>query len=106
MKIKNGVNLKGIQLQMRPVLLEAERIWKEHGQELVITAGLEGMHSAGSLHYYGYAVDLRTRYFDKNIIQGVANALKAALNNEYNVIVHSTHIHVEWDKAKYLLEKK
>ena len=32
----------------------------------MITETLGGEHSAGSLHYYGYAVDLRIRYFTES----------------------------------------
>lgn len=106
MKIKSGVILAGIQIQMNPVLIEGEKLWKEHGEELVITAGLDGVHANRSLHYPGYALDFRTRYFAKNQHQLIANKLKDQLGSEFDVIVHSTHIHVEWDKAKLLLEKK
>ena len=68
MKLKNGVIISGLRIEMRPVLIEAEKIWKENGDELVVTAGLDGVHSSASLHYYGYALDLRIRNFDKNSI--------------------------------------
>lgn len=100
MKIKNGVVLAGLKIEMRPVLIKADKIWKNAGQELVITAGLEGEHSAGSLHYYGDAVDLRTRYFGGDTKREVAASLKKELGSEYDVIVHKTHIHVEYDHAK------
>jgi len=100
MKLKNGVIISGLRIEMRPVLIEAEKIWKENGDELVVTAGLDGVHSAGSLHYYGYAVDLRIRNFDKNSIPGIAARLKSSLSSDYDVILHNTHIHVEYDKAK------
>jgi hypothetical protein len=98
MKIKKGVSLTGLRLVMRPVLVEADRIWDELGQELVITSGTDGEHSAGSLHYYGYAVDLRTRYFTQDEKQSAYIQLIEALEYEgFNVFMHSTHIHVEWD---------
>lgn len=97
MKIKRGVIMPD-KLEMRPVLIHAERIWKEFNQELVITCGKDGTHSAGSLHYYGYAIDLRTRYFLKKATKlSVKNALKNALGSKYDVILHDTHIHVEYD---------
>ena len=100
MKIKKGAIVAGLQIKMRPVLIEAEKLWKENGDELVITAGLDGAHSAGSLHYYGYAVDLRIRNFNASAKPGIAAALKKRLGNDYDVILHKTHIHVEYDKAK------
>ena len=97
MKIKEGVNLAGIQIEMRPVLIAAEKLWKDNGQELVITAALDGMHSAGSLHYYGYAVDLRTRYFEQSVVHEIAAKLRDTLGEDYDVIAHQTHMHVEYD---------
>ncbi len=98
MKIKDGVVMAGLKIEIRPVLIAANQIWKEHGQKLVITAALDGTHSAGSLHYYGYAVDLRTRYFSGlRESKLVAQELRDKLSNDYDVVVHSSHIHVEYD---------
>ena len=98
MKIKDDtVNIWGLQPQMRKVLREAEKVWAAHGEELVITSARDGMHSAGSLHYYGFAVDLRTRYFDDENKAQVAEELEAILGHPYDVVVHTSHIHVEYD---------
>lgn len=99
MKIKDGATLQGLKLVMRPVLQAAERIWRNHGQEMVVTSGTDGAHSAGSLHYYGYALDFRTRYFEEKIRHKVFRELSDDLrkkNRDYCVIWHSTHIHVEY----------
>ena len=97
--------MTGLQLPMRDALIAADQIWKDAGHELVITEGTGGEHSAGSLHYYGYAVDLRASegwgYSDEEI-SDMVEKLKKALGNDYNVVVHSSHIHAEYDKAKYL----
>ena len=85
---------------MRKVLLVAEMVWSKHGQELVITSGTDGTHSAGSLHYYGYALDFRTRYFTPEEIKKVVEELRKTLSSDYHVIEHSTHIHVEYEKSK------
>ena len=82
---------------MRLVLITADKIWRNAGQELVITAGLDGEHSAGSLHYYGLAVDFRTRYFSEMDKMRVASALRSKLGTDYDVVIHRTHIHVEFD---------
>ena len=98
MKIKQGANISGIKIEMRPVLVAAEMIWRHHGQELVVTSGLDGTHSAGSLHYYGYALDLRSNYFTGTEKASAVNALRAALGGDYDVVSHPTHIHVEFDR--------
>ena len=101
MQLKSGVDIKGIHEAMRPVLKAADRIWKKHNQELVVTAGLDGTHSAGSLHPFGKALDFRTRYFSSSETTAVANELRTELGTAaYDVIVHSTHIHVEFDPYK------
>lgn len=101
MQIKDGVIMAGLDINMRPVLLHAEDIWDRFGEELVVTGALDGTHSAGSLHYYGRALDFRTRYFGKEEALAVANTLRDTLDqlypDTYDVIAHGTHIHVEYD---------
>jgi hypothetical protein len=96
MKIKEGVVLAGLQPEMRSVLIAAESIWDGHHKELVVTCGLDGTHSAGSMHYYGYALDLRTNYFTEREQFSVSEALEKALGENYYVLLHSTHIHVHY----------
>lgn len=98
MKIKKGASLQGLQYEMRPVLTTADDVWNKHGKELVVTAGTDGTHSAGSLHYYGYAVDFRTYYFSKENKEAVYQELKSILSDKlYDVVKEKTHIHVEYD---------
>jgi hypothetical protein len=99
MKIKHGATLIGLKIQMRKALMLADQVWSENGKELVVTSGTDGAHSAGSLHYYGYALDFRIRYFDANTLEKVIAQLARGLREvdiAYRMIVHSTHIHVEW----------
>ena len=96
MEIKEGASLNGVNVAMRPVLLEGERIWNKYGVDFVVTCGTDGEHSAGSMHYYGYAVDLRIRDFSDQEKKAVYADLKARLGLAYDVILHSTHIHVEY----------
>jgi hypothetical protein len=102
MKTKDtSVNIWGLQVEMQPVLKFAEKIWNDHGHELVITSGRDGIHSAGSLHYYGYAVDIRASSgwnYDPFEIEQMVEALKGALGPDYDVIIESSHVHVEYQK--------
>ena len=105
MRLKDGANIQGLDLRVRPALIHAERIWKLCGRPegVTVTSGLDGVHSAGSLHYYGLAVDFRTRYFSKTEQSAAFKKLKVALAKEsqnFDVIYHSTHIHVEYDPFK------
>ena len=100
MKVKDGVQLRDLQLEIRIVLKAAEIIWAQHGQELVVTSTADGVHSAGSLHPYGYAVDFRIDYFGAVVQDLVAHKLRAALPAGYQVYREATHIHIEFDDAK------
>jgi len=103
MQIKTGVNIQGIDIKMRKVLIWAANIWDDYGQELVVTAGLDGTHCPGSLHYYGLALDFRTRYFSDETIRLIAKKLRTKLGVFYDVVIHKRHIHVEYDPATGIL---
>ncbi len=102
MRAKKGVSVNGLHISMRQVLPVCGKLWREHGKECVVTAGNEGnpldrVHSIGSLHYYGRAVDLRTRYFDKFTQKKVKAKLQDLLGSDYDVVIERTHMHVEYD---------
>lgn len=97
MKIKVGANIQGIDFKLRPALIYADDIWKKYGQELVVTAGLDGAHSAGSLHYYGLAIDFRISYFLPEIAKIVCAELALKLGRNFDVRLEKDHIHVEYD---------
>lgn len=102
MKIKRGVILGDVTTQMWFVIVCAAEIWQELGQELVITSARDGKHKTDSLHYVGYALDFRIRYFEGDDAYHAAERLQQKLGPDYQVILKPTHIHVEWDKAKSL----
>ena len=98
MKIKEGVIMQGLQLEMREVLKCADQVWKSLKQELVVTSALDGTHSAGSYHYFGYALDFRTNYFTPNEKKQAARDLRLMLSAKYFVLEESNHIHVQYNK--------
>jgi hypothetical protein len=76
----------------------AEGIYQDYGYECVVTSGRDGTHMAGSKHYGGDAIDLRTRHVkDNNTIAMIAQELQIVLGDDYDVVVEGTHIHVEYD---------
>jgi hypothetical protein len=105
MKVKdNSIKLDNLHISMQKVIKVVDMLWKQHGEEAVITSGCEVydsslnfIHSAGSLHYYGRALDFRTRYFTDMQVNGIATRLRETLGNNYDVVVHSTHMHIEYD---------
>lgn len=95
MKIKKGVELDGISTNITKIFHIIEFFLKSHGQELVITSGLEGEHKKDSKHYTGEAIDVRT--WDLVNKQDCCTRIREALGDEYDVVLESSHIHIEYD---------
>lgn len=91
------VNIWGLMPEMQQVLKYAQQFFDKVEKEFVITSARDGIHSAGSYHYYGYAVDFRTRDLTPNEVQDLYLWMKSKLSIDYDVVVHSTHMHVEYD---------
>ena len=99
MKYKPGVSIRKLQPQIVLALMEIERLYADLDQDLVITSGDDGKHSDASLHYEGLAIDIRTRNLTLMTPEGIAQAIREVLPEGYDVIVESTHIHLEYDPA-------
>ncbi len=67
------------------------KVYSAVGADLFVTSKRDGNHSAGSFHYTGDAFDFRKTAKVTRV------HLIDALGNDYDVIEHSTHFHVEYD---------
>lgn len=97
MKLKPGVRVHGLRPEVVIAMLAAESVALRHGQELVVTSGIDGSHSRGSEHYKGDAFDMRTWWWGAAEQRVVANDLADALGTDFDVILEGNHIHVEYD---------
>jgi hypothetical protein len=106
--IKSGAKLGGLKPEALAAWFVASTIFEKYGVPCVLTEGSGGKHMANSLHYTGYAVDLRVPswYGPQSITdEKLAAELRAALGLEYDVVLElpetpgatGGHIHVEWD---------
>lgn len=93
--IKNGVDLRGLTPQMAIAYTIACRCYGQY--DCVITSASDGKHGPNSLHYKGQALDLRTRHINGQGLQLVVDKLREALGAQYDVVLESDHIHVEFD---------
>ena len=101
MRLKKNVNPIGIQAELLLALIIAERVYDEHGTELVITSLNDSYHSWTSLHYNGCAADLRVRDFPPSVKHAdVAEQIKSRLTKDYDVIAEANHIHIEWQPRR------
>ena len=81
------------------ILLVAERAYGEMGRGKggTVTSLMDGKHMEGSKHYDGEAVDLRTFFFSNAEKRIFKKKVQVGLGDDYDVILHSTHLHVEYD---------
>lgn len=103
MKCKDGVNITGIRTELLFGLMVCETVCQEVGVELFITSLNDSRHSLTSLHYAGAAWDMRTTTFNvmtETQAQQVVDRLKIALPDDYDVVLESNHIHVEWQPRR------
>lgn len=93
---------KGAKPSWRLEMIEARKVvaqvFTEEGLTVFLTSGMDGDHSAGSLHYAGYAED-----FDavKPLTSETWNRIEAEvqkrLGSPYQVLAHKGHLHVEFE---------
>lgn len=77
-------------------LRQCAKFWALAGQyQMVVTSIREGTHGYASFHPSGRAFDLRLPV-GVNIASFVQR-LKKHLGNDFDVVLESTHIHVEYD---------
>ena len=93
--IKSGVDLRGLTPQMAIAYTIACRCYGQY--DCVITSASDGKHGPNSLHYNGQALDLRTRHINGQGLQLVVDKLKEALGSQFDVVLESDHIHLEYD---------
>lgn len=97
MYLKHDVNPQG----MRPELVPAWfAVFVVMGPDATVTSLLDGEHSHTSLHYSGCAMDIRTRDLSEDEAKAAGKAIKDRLGKHYDVIVESTHIHIEYQPRK------
>jgi hypothetical protein len=103
---KDGVVLAiGPELTRVLPAIEKAHIDAKVGRGAVITSANDGEHKAGSLHYAGKALDLRTKDFTSAQVNALRDALRKRLNGDaakdrpYQVIIETApaHIHLEYD---------
>lgn len=96
--IKAGVDLRGISPQIAVAYTVACAIYMERaGIHCWITSASDGKHGPNSLHYKGQALDLRTSSLSGALAIAVHASLKAALGEQFDVVLESDHIHLEFD---------
>lgn len=95
MLVKPGVDISRLERPMRRALKPLNVLYKLYDDEFVVSSTYEGDHGPDSLHYANLAIDGRKI---KNL-NGTAtrNLIKKKLGNDFDVLWHRGHIHIEYD---------
>jgi len=95
---KPGVKLFGLKTEILAAIAVAESVYTHYGVPCVVTSVTEGEHSPGSRHYIGQAIDIRTRNVpNEAMLSKIVVSIKDALTDEYDVVLETTHLHIEVD---------
>ena len=100
-EVKKGVRLHGVNPLLLWATRPAEAIWAKAGVDtLVVTSGIDGVHSKGSAHYRGDALDLRTNTLAPGTEAATCATLQAALGPDFWVLYEgagttNAHCHLE-----------
>ena len=88
-----------VQGDLQPIVAKARgrvaRIYFKRDEDLFITSIRDGRHGDITLHYDGWAFDIR--FPRHSPVQDVVADIKKELGPDFDVIVESDHIHVEYD---------
>lgn len=97
--------IQGLHIEVIRAIVVAAGVWDNHNisYPFTVTALNDGKHSDRSRHYLGCAVDLRTwadssgQQLSTPIREALALSLRQRLGPDFDVVVESTHIHLEYD---------
>lgn len=97
LSLKPGVRFENISDSIVDQLPTICRVYRSFGQTCTITSARDGTHMAGSKHYTGEAIDLRTRDFSLPERREVHQTLQIVLGSDFDVVLEKDHIHLEFD---------
>ena len=96
-KLKAGVSLLGLQPQTLLGIAIAESCYSEKGETMTLTSVTDHAvsRSSSSRHKSGLAFDIRIVHLtDPSSMQ---REIALRLGDEFDCVLESDHIHVEWD---------
>lgn len=100
--LKPGISIDGVKPETIMGLIIVASVLHEHGHGTVVTAGTDGKHMTKSLHYEGFALDIRSKHIEKteDKIEVLATC-KRALGVNFDILIENVgtdieHFHLEY----------
>jgi len=97
MRWLDSVKFNDLQPQTVLALFRVDEVYTKFGYEFWITSLNDKTHAPGSLHFKGRAFDCRTKNVDADILVSLHAAIAACLGPQFDVVLESDHIHVEYE---------
>lgn len=98
MIFKKGVKINGVKPEIVLGSMVVDAVLQKYGLsgiEVVITSVVDGKHKKHSKHKIGHAIDVRI--WAKVMWKDICDDLVKSLTDEFDVILESDHIHIEFD---------
>ena len=100
LSIKHSVSIAGLKPEAMLGIVIVHEAYKDLGKEFVLTSVVDGTHSKRSHHYKGMAFDCRTRHLSALDLVDLADTCQQRLGQDFQVVLESTHLHVEYDPLR------
>lgn len=97
MSLKSDVKIAVLTPQIVLAVIIVQSIYSDLKLPFVITSLTDGKHMPRSKHYVGGAFDIRTNNIGNSTVNSVLKLIRESLTSDFDVVRHSTHIHVEYD---------
>lgn len=98
----NGVEIQNLRPEILQALSIARTVFISFREPITVTDAWR--NDPNSLHYYNLAVDLRAKHLTSRKRSSILRALKEALGEAYQVILHGSgdgiHYHIEYDPLR------
>ena len=102
--LKDGVRFSPLRGEIYSIFQTLEEVFAEcaPSAQVVITSANDSVHSVKSLHYTGFAIDVRSKNLSPVEKHAVLAKLKSLLDKNYDIILESEgktneHFHIEYD---------
>jgi hypothetical protein len=92
LKVKTGVRPKNLVIAAAAINAASGL-----GFDVWITSGVDGAHKHNSKHYTYDALDIRRFNIPAKLLDTYLTQLRGRLGKDYDVVLESDHIHVEYD---------
>ena len=96
LQFKEGVELT-ITKAINEILYGVETVYRGFDVPCVVTSGTDGVHGKESKHYTGEALDFRIRDLKPEHRDTLVQSCQKILGQGFDIILESTHLHVEKD---------